>query len=143
MTVDQIISILGLIGFGSLLKSGFDFLMANKKSKQDSKHQFKEIRYKAIILLCYSLVFYENDKSTLIKHRPELNSIASLKNEIYTEFINMSLFASDNVILEMKNFIKYPNLKTLNNLAISMRKDLYGMKTKINGNFFEIESTAN
>ncbi|MCW3160049.1 hypothetical protein [Chryseobacterium oryctis] len=135
---DQIFAILGLIGFGSILKSAFDFFIANKKLKEDSKNNLKETRYKAIIILCHSLVFYEENKSTLTNHRPELNSIENLKNEIYTEFINMSLFASDNVLIEMKKFIQLPNIKNLNNLLIVIRKDLYGIKTKISDNFFEL-----
>ena len=138
MTTEEVISIIGLIGFGGILKSGFDFLISNKKSKNDAKQSFKEIRYKAIILLCYSLVFHEKEKHNLLKNRPELNSIENLRNEIYTEFINMSLFASDKVIIKMKEFIKDSNLQNLSHLAIAMRKDLYGTSTKISGNLFEI-----
>jgi hypothetical protein len=46
-------------------------------------------------------------------------------------FINMPLFASDKVILEMKNFIQQQDNKTLNDVAIAMRKDLYGIKTTL------------
>lgn len=139
MTEEHILTVIGLVGFGGLLKSGFDFLIASRKAKQDSKHSLKETRYKTIILLCYALVYYDREKTTLVINRPDINSIDRLRNEVHAEFINMSLFGSDNVILEMKQFILQQNSQTLNNLAIAMRKDLYGIKTNLKGNHFDIK----
>lgn len=138
MSIDQIITAIGLVGFGGLLKSGFDFLIATKKAKQEAKQSFKETRYKAIILLCYALVNYDREKTTLVINRPDINSIERLRNEVYAEFINMSLFASDKVIIKMKDFVKVQNMQTLNDLAIAMRKDLYGIRTSLKGNHFDI-----
>jgi hydroxymethylpyrimidine pyrophosphatase-like HAD family hydrolase len=138
MTADQILAAIGLIGFGGLLKSGVDFLIASRKARQDAKHTLKETRYKAIILLCYALVYYDREKTTLIINRPDINSIDRLKNEVHAEFINMSLFGSDKVILEMKQFIHQQNSQTLNDLAIAMRKDLYGIRTSLKGNHFDL-----
>lgn len=139
MTGDQILTAVGLVGFGGLLKSGFDFLIASKKAKEDAKHSLKETRYKTIILLCYALVYYDREKTTLIINRPDINSIDRLRNEVHVEFINMSLYGSDGVILEMKEFVQEQNSQTLNNLAIAMRKDLYGIKTNLKGNHFDIK----
>ena len=138
MTTEQILTAIGLVGFGGLLKSLFDFLIASRKAKHDSKHALKETRYKAIILLCYALVNYDKEKTMLLINRPDINSIDRLRNEIHAEFINMSLFGSDNVILEMKQFLLKQNSQTLNDLALAMRKDLYGIKTSLKGNHFDI-----
>lgn len=139
MTTEQILTTIGLVGFGGLLKSGFDFLIASRKAKQDSQHSLKETRYKAIILLCYAMVYYDREKTTLVINRPDIDSIDRLRNEVHAEFINMSLFGSDNVVLEMKQFIIQQNGQTLNNLAIAMRKDLYGIRTNLKGNHFDIK----
>lgn len=139
MVTDQILTGIGLIGVGGILKSFFDFLVSNKKLKSDAKQSTKEIRYKAIILMCYALVNYDKEKTTLIINRQDIDSLNRLKNEISVEFINMSLFGSDNVIMAMKKFIFEKDMKTLNNLAIAMRKDLYGIRTKLNGDHFNIE----
>ncbi|MDV3949340.1 hypothetical protein CMT75_12535 [Elizabethkingia anophelis] len=139
MSIDQILTGIGLVGIGGLLKSFFDFLVANQKLKNDAKQSTKEIRYKAIILMCYALVNYDKEKTTLIINRPDIDSKERLKNEISIEFINMSLFGSDNVIITMKKFISKPEPKTLNNLAIAMRKDLYGIRTKLNQDHFNIK----
>ena len=138
MTTEQIFTALGLVGFGGLLKSIFDFFIASRKAKQEAKHTLKETRYKTIILLCYALVYYDREKTTLIINRPDINSIDRLRNEVHVEFINMSLFGSDKVILEMKQFLLKQNSQTLNNLALAMRKDLYGIKTNLKGNHFDI-----
>lgn len=139
MTADQIFTTIGLVGFGGLLKSGFDFLIASRKAKQDAKHTLKETRYKTIILLCYALVYYDREKITLIINRPDITSIDRLRNEVHAEFINMSLFGSDKVILKMKQFVLEQNNQTLNNLAIAMRKDLYGIRTNLKSDNFDIK----
>jgi hypothetical protein len=79
MMTEQILTGIGLIGFGGLLKSGFDFLISTRKAKQDAKQNTKETRYKAIILMCYALVNYEREKTTLVINRPDINSIERLK----------------------------------------------------------------
>lgn len=134
MTTEQVISAIGLIGFGGLIKSGFDYFIATKKAKQDAKHSFKVIRYKTIILLCYAMVHYDREKSTLVINRPNINSLDRLRNEVEAEFINMSLFASDNVILKMREFVCEESRITLNDLAVAMIKDLYGISTRLNSN---------
>ncbi len=138
MTTTELITAIGLVGFGGLLKSGFDFLIASRKAKLDSKHTLKEIRYKAIILFCFALVYYDKEKTTLVINRPDITSIESLRNEIHVEFINMALYGSDQVILKMKEFIINQNNQTLNNVAIAMRKDLYGISTNLKADNFNI-----
>jgi hypothetical protein len=139
MNLDQILSTLGLIGLGGLLKSIIDFVMASRKARLDSKHAFKEVRYKTIILLCFALVNYDKEKTTLVINRPDINSMERLKNELHAEFINMLLFASDDVILSVKQFLQNPSRDSLNNVALSMRKDLYGIRTSLKVNHFDLE----
>lgn len=143
MIAEQIMTGIGLIGIGGLLKSSFDYFISIQKMKIDSKNTFKETRYKSIILLCYALVNFEKQNTSLTINRPDLTSKITLENELQVEFINMSLFASDKVILSMKYFLEIQNNKTLNNLAITMRKDLYGIKTKLKGTDFEILNPNN
>lgn len=131
MSVNQILTAIGFIGLGGLLKSLLDFFIGSRKSKQDAKLTFKEIRYKAIILMSYALVNYEKEKTMMVVNRPDISSIERLENELHAEFLNMSLYGSDNVVLQFKQFINLSNTDTLNKLAIAMRKDLYGINTKL------------
>jgi len=129
MTVNEVLTAIGFVGLGGLLKSLLDFFIGSRKAKQDARLTFKEIRYKAIILMSYALVNYEKEKTMLIVNRPDIVSMESLLNELHAEFINMSLYGSDKVLKYLKMFIDNPNRGSLNALAIAMRKDLYGIRT--------------
>ncbi len=82
MTTQEIISAIGLIGLGGLLKGVLDFFIADRKRKSETKHQFKEIRYKSIILLCYAYINFNKEVTTLVVHRPDINSRERLFNEL-------------------------------------------------------------
>ncbi|WP_026705776.1 hypothetical protein [Flavobacterium soli] len=130
-------SILALVSAG--IGGYTSYFFASKSKKSDAKQVTKETRYKAIILMCYALVNYEKEKTMLVINRPDINSIERLKNEIHVEFINMSLYASDNVIISMKHFLIKQDTETLNTLAIAMRKDLYGIRTSLNSKHFSFD----
>ena len=102
MTASEIISLIGLIGIGGLLKSLFDLFIGRRKIKSEKKQEFKETRYKAIILLCHAYVNYESEEMALIIQRPDIKSREVLFNELRAEWINMVLYSSDKVILAMK-----------------------------------------
>ena len=136
MTTDQIIDAVTLIGLGSIFTAIFNYFAAKRKAKHDARQSYKETRYKAIIMLSYHCVYYDHDRQLLIDKRPDINNLERLKNELHAEFINMALFASDKVILRMKEFIKKATPNTLNNLAVAMRKDLYGIRTGLKGDSF-------
>ncbi|MPT34928.1 MAG: hypothetical protein E2604_07525 [Flavobacterium sp.] len=138
ITVDQIISTIGLVGFGGILKALFDYLVAARKAKEDAKQVLKETRYKAILLICYALVYYDREETTLVINRPDVNSKERLENELNAEFINMSLFGSDKVLTEMKKFILQKDSKAINDLAIAMRNDLFGIRTSLRSNHFDV-----
>lgn len=138
MSVNQLLTAIGFIGLGGLLKSILDFFIGSRKAKQDAQLTFKEVRYKAIILMSYALVYYEREKTMLVVNRPDITSIQRLENELQAEFINMSLYASDDVIKKLKTFLESPTTGSLNHLAIAMRKDLYGIRTKLDPNAFHL-----
>lgn len=131
MTAQEIISTIGLIGLGGLIKSLLDFFIDDRRRKSEAKHLFKEVRYKAIILLDYALINYDTEKSKLLNNRPDIKSKDDLFNEIYTEWVNMALYASDKVIFSMKVFIQNPTEATFTETILAMRKDLYSIKTNI------------
>ena len=95
------------------------------------KHEFKETRYKAIILLCYAYVNFEKEGTKIIIQRPDIDSRDRLYNELNTEWINMTLYASDKVLLSMKKFLESKEQTDFNKLILAMRKDLYGIKTDL------------
>lgn len=131
MATSEIIEALGLIGIGGIIVKFLDFFVERKKRKFHTKHEFKETRYKAIILLCYSYLNFENEGAKIIKIRPDISTEELLNQELNVEFMNMTLYASDKVIISMKKFIESKNRPHFNNLILTMRRDLYGIKSKL------------
>ena len=131
MTTEEIINTIALIGLGGIFKSIYDSYSENKKKINEKRHQFKEPRYKAILLLLYALLYYDKQAEKLKRHRPDIQSKEDLIDEVKVECANMILFASDEVILAMKDFIKDVNSNNYTKTALAIRKDLYELKTKL------------
>lgn len=123
-----IIKALGLMSIGGVINY---FFVENKKRKDQSRHEFKEVRYKAILILSHALVYYEKSKKKLLSHRSDINSKEELIDEIKLEWVNMTLYASDSVIIATKNFIENTSQETLNGMIFAMRKSLYNIKTNL------------
>ncbi len=138
MSIEQIIAALGLIGIGGIIQSLISYFINSRKVKDDSKQATKEKRYKAIILLSYAFVNYEKEKTKLIINRPNIQSKEELFNELNAEWVNMSLYASDGVILKMKNLLESNSTEDYNILILEMRKDLYSVKTKLGADDFKL-----
>lgn len=138
MSIEQILAILGAIGISGVIPAIVAYIISSRKKKADAKQELKEKRYKAILLLCYAFVNYEREQTRIIIKRPNITSKKELLNELEAEWVNMSLYASDNVIKMMKEFLKIKNLAAFNSLIITMRKDLYGLKSKLSPEIFEM-----
>lgn len=141
MTIEHILSALGLIGIGGIISAIISYFISEKKKKSDAKQELKEERYKAVILLCYAFVYYEREHTMLIINRPNINSKDLLLNELTAEWFNMSLYASDNVILRMKSLIEEQTVVAYNTLIVEMRKDLYSVKTELTADSFRLSNS--
>jgi hypothetical protein len=117
--------------FGSVITGLISAHFDKKKNKYTSKHKFKEDRYKAIVLLMYSLANYENEQVKLQKHRPDLTTREELIDELTAEWTNMSLYANDTVLMKTKGFLENPDQEHLNVALIAMRHNLYDIHTQL------------
>ena len=79
----------------------------------------------------HALVNYDKEKHRLLALSSDIKSQEVLFDEACTEWINMTLYASDRVMLAMKRFLETTNQITFNDTILAMRKDLYGIKTKL------------
>lgn len=131
MESNEILQAIGLVGIGGLLKSIVDLIIDNRKHRKETQHQFKEKRYKAILLLLYALVYFDKEQDQIKKHRPDIKTKEDLLNELRAEWTNMILFASDAVILKMQVLIQQPSLDNFTQTLLAMRKDLYGLSSKL------------
>lgn len=141
MNAEQVLAVLGLIGIGGIIQALVSYIIGSRKKKSDAKQELKETRYKAILLLCYAFVNYEREKTTLVINRPNITSKDELLNELNVEWVNMSLYASDNVILKMKQLLEKQTHDCYNALIVEMRRDLYSVKSKLTTETFHLSNT--
>lgn len=130
-TPELIVSALGLVGLGGLLSTFASYFIGQRRVKFEAQQSFKETRYKTIILLCYAYVNYDREGLVLTINRPDIQTKERLEMDLGAEWINMALFASDNVIRCMKQLLHDKNQETFRALLMAMRQDLFGVKTKL------------
>ena len=100
------------------------------KTKDQTKHEYKQVRYKAIIVLMYAALDFQKNKSSILEHR-SFNDKTDLLNELHAEWSCMTLYASDAVILAMKEFVQTPDTDNFIKTTLEMRRDLYNISTKL------------
>ncbi len=129
MNFENVATILGLLGIGGFIGTYFRLLWERKNTALQQKQDFKETRYKCIILLLLSCIEFDKKKPMLHQHgRTYINSVEDLKEELKLEWNNMLLFASEEVLVKMNEFIKNSNHASFHSVAMAMRKDLWGGK---------------
>lgn len=112
------------LGIGAAVTAYVQHLLKKQEYIYQSQREDLEKRYKVIILLMYAAFNFEENKTTLRIHRPDLDCQADVLDELKAEWYNMLLFASKETINALYVFIQHPNLKNLKMAAIYMRKDL-------------------
>lgn len=116
----------------------FQFWNEKAKKENEKRQEFKDVRYKAIIILMFSALNFDKNKPMLHSHgRTSLNTIDDLVDELDAEWKNMILYANDNVVKAMGAFVQAPSLENFWSTTIEMRKDLYGIKTHLEKSDFQ------
>ena len=128
LTVENVLSALGLLGIGGALGTYFRIVWERKSSAQLQKQEFKDTRYKCIIMLMYTLLDFDKRSKGLEKFGRDFKSQEQLIDEIKAEWHNAILFATDEVLEDLHAFIKEPSAESFKKSALSMRKDLWGGK---------------
>jgi hypothetical protein len=132
MTVDNVLQIIALLGIGGILANSLRIRWELKNSKLLQKQEFKETRYKCIIILMLSLLDFDKNKQMLHMHgRQYIKSKEDLEYELQLEWNNMILYASKEVLQVMHSFIQNPSQDLFNKTALAMRKDLWGGKLSL------------
>lgn len=138
MIYQNIIAVLGLIGLGAIIKSLIDSFLKVKEVQQQKKNDFKEVRYKAIMILMHGMLDFENSKVHFEKYGRKFDSVSKLLEEIKIERDNMILYGSDKVIRSITKFISKSTEENYYLVAFAMRRDLYGLNTRLHPNELEI-----
>jgi hypothetical protein len=136
MDIQTIISALGLLGLGGII-GAFIKNMLDKRRELDFKlNELNENKFRVILIFMSMLLRPENRKhfttdDTYIQNldEKEVKRHCSMKIEEY--YYHSMLYASDEVILSIKAFLKKPNRENYVKTAKAMRMNLWNQKSKL------------
>lgn len=131
MNIELIITIVGILGLGTVIGAYFQLKFQHFKELKMDSHEFKRARYGSILIQMLTILDPKHLEK-VSKIRPDLKSIEDVREEIKNELLNAVLYANDNVIKSLAMFKKTPSYKNYLIVVSSMRKDLWGKSTTIN-----------
>jgi hypothetical protein len=137
MTVENALSAIGLLGMGGVIGTYLRILWERRNTALLHKQEFKEIRFKCIILLMYTALDFEERNPGLKQYGRNFSSREDVIDELKAEWHNAILFASDEVLKAIYAFTKEPSGQLFKQAALTMRKDLWGGKSS--GTLEELE----
>jgi len=124
--VESLVLILSGLGVGGLLGVFAKSFLDKQHHKFSKIFEYKEARYKAIMIMMWvAMNPSEYELGQLAKHRPDIKGIDELDRELDLEYHNAMLYASDEVLGTLKQFLKNKNLESWKLITRAMRKDLY------------------
>ncbi|MCL4457239.1 MAG: hypothetical protein M1147_06285 [Nitrospirae bacterium] len=131
-TLQIIISLLTAIGIGGILGAYFQSRFQRQKEISEDIHNLKRQRYGAILIQMLTILNPERGLSKAQAFRPDLKSVDDFREEVKTEILHSVLFADDEVIKSLVEFIRSPSHATYIKTVVSMRNDLWNKKTIVN-----------
>ncbi len=130
-TFAQIIIVLLTALGGGFFGAYFQSRFQHQKELKSDIHELKRQRYGAILIQMLTILDPEHGLSKTQKFRPDLKNIDDFKEEVKTEMLNSVLYAGDEVIKAMADFVKSPTYSSYIKTASAMRMDLWNRKTEI------------
>jgi len=144
MTIPDFIQLFAALGIGGvgggIVGAYFQSRFQHQKEVQEDIHNLKRQRYGAILIQMLTILDPERGLIKIEKFRPDLKNIDDVKDEVKTEMLNSVLFASDEVIKAMAEFIQDPSYPSYIKSASAMRNDLWNRKTKVNEDILKVFS---
>jgi hypothetical protein len=128
--ISVVVSVLTTFGVGGLLVAFFQHRFEHEKEVKGQEHDLKQRRYGCILILMLTRLDPTALRHTH-EHRPDLQNMGDVEKELRAEMLNSILFASDDVVRSMAEFINRPTYGSYVKTAASMRKDLWGRGTSI------------
>jgi len=131
MNAETILSVLGTLGLGGLISSYLTILWQRRNENKAKHQEYKETRYKCIVMLMHAYMNFDQNKEMLVKHGYDIQNKKDLTDLLRAEHINSFLFASDAFIEAFQVFIQTPTDENIRKVALTIRKDLWGLRTKL------------
>ncbi|KXK09312.1 MAG: hypothetical protein UZ20_WS6002000620 [candidate division WS6 bacterium OLB21] len=131
MNNELLIAIISSLGLGGIASALITQWINKDKNIQESKKIQMQKRYLAIMILMFAFLDPKKQLKKLSSHRPDINNLQDLKNELELETLNSLIFANDSVVKALNEFTKNPTKQNYIKTVVSMRRDLWGGKTKV------------
>lgn len=141
-TVGIVVSVIATLGVGGIAGAFVQAFLQQRRYVRTREQNFKQTRYLAILILMLTQLDPETGLEKTKQFRHDLNNVDDVKKEIETEFLHSFVFAGDDVIYSLSEFIKNPNRSSFIKVAVAMRRDLWGKKTRVTENVLEIFSKS-
>ena len=140
MDIQTTLSILGLLGIGGIIGSYIQYVLNQKGDITKEVRSLNEDKYRSVLVFMRCILNPSSVNHFGFSNKDEiyLNSIkndakkviAYAKLKLKEYYYHSFLYASDDVINEIENFIKAPSEDNFINVANVMRKDLWN-KSKV------------
>ena len=116
--------------FGSIITWFAKLFYDRNRERFISEQQHKQKRYKSTIIFMKCYLDPKNVKFIQDSH-PYLKTKSDIKDTLKAEYNEMLLYAPDDVVRSLKNFILKPSENKFLLTIQLMRKDLWGKKSKL------------
>ncbi|HEY7546270.1 MAG TPA: hypothetical protein VID27_15375, partial [Blastocatellia bacterium] len=133
-----VLSIVTALGIGSMLGAYFQTRFQQRTQVRQQEHDLKRQRYLCILMLMITKLDPDVGLPKIRAIRPDLKASSDIDEELATEVLNGFIYASDEVLKTLAQFIHRPDYDSFIHAAVAMRKDLWGKKTAINNEIVEI-----
>jgi hypothetical protein len=128
MSIENTISALGLLGLGGVIGTYLRIQWERRNASLLQNQEFKDTRYKCIIMLMYTALNFEKRGLNLNQFGRNFQSNDDVIDELKAEWHNAILFASEDALMSIYAFINQPSATAFKQSALAMRRDLWGGK---------------
>lgn len=136
MDIDNILSIISLLGLGGIVGAYIRNLLDKRKELDFKLNELNEDKFRSILVFMSILLRPENRKHFIVDDRyiqnlseEEVKKHCIMKIEEY--YYHSMLYASDDVIKSIKVFLQNPDRENYLKVAKAMRVDLWNKKSRL------------
>jgi hypothetical protein len=129
--LSTVVALIAALGAGSVVGAFVQSRLDRQKHLNEQEHDLKSKRYLCILILMLSKLEPKTSVPHLALHRPDLKNLDDLDAELRMELFNAVLFASDDVMTAMAEFVSTGGYPAYIRTAAAMRRDLWNKKTSI------------
>lgn len=122
---------------GGILAGYITYRLNIMKELNFKRREEKEHRYKSAIL--HMAAYMEHDFEYTVS-RPEVTSIKQLRSHLRAEYHQMTFYASRDVVIATRAFLKEPTQRAFTKVLLTMRRDLWVTKPDLTISEVELDA---